>query len=145
MQFVNDLLQLMSCFIENARNISYNPFIITPEKIMTEKSLKQNKFKEGKISGAISTFLPKKSFNRIININLINSKNFKEKTNDDYIAEKKEFLKEKIQLRNKKSEIVDLKNFGTLDKFENFTFKTIDKRENIVKTNSMKNILKIAY
>ena len=114
-------------------------------QIMTEKSLKQNKFKEGKISGAISTFLPKKSFNRIININLINSKNFKEKTNDDYIEEKKEFLKEKIQLRNKKSEIVDLKNFGTLDKFENFTFKTIDKRENVVKTNSMKNILKIAY
>ena len=114
-------------------------------QIMTEKSLTQNKFREGKISAATSSFLPKKSFNRIININLINSKNFKEKTDNDYIEDKKEFLKEKIKLRNKKSEIKELKNLGVLNKFENFTLKTLDKRENRTNNNSMKNIFNIVY
>ena len=114
-------------------------------QIMTEKSLTQNKFREGKISAATSSFLPKKSFNRIININLINSKNFKEKTDNDYIEDKKEFLKEKIKLRNKKNEIKELKNLRVLNKFENFTLKTLDKRENRTNNNSMKNIFSIVY
>ena len=80
--------------------------------IMTQKSLEQNNFKEGKIYPLSSSFLPKQSFNRVININLINSKTFKEKTNDDYIEEKKEFLKENISLKNKKNEIKELKNSG---------------------------------
>ena len=114
-------------------------------RIMTEKSLKENKFKEGKISLATSSFFPKKSFNRIVNINLIKSKTFKEKTDDEYIEEKKVFLKENIKLRNNSKEIKELKNFGVLDKFENFTYKTIDKRENQKNHNSMKNIFMIAY
>ena len=114
-------------------------------RIMTEKSLKENKFKESKISLASSSFFPKQSFNRIININLIKSKNFKEKTDDEYIEEKKVLLKESIKLRNNNKEIKELKNFGVLDKFENFTYKTKDKRENQEKENSIINIFNIAY
>ena len=111
---------------------------------MTEKSLKQNKFKEGKISLASSTFFPKKSFNRVININLINSKNFKEKLNDDYIEEKKEYLKSETERKNNKNEINKLKNIGLLNKFENFTFKALDKREkNYSKNDSMEDIFNI--
>ena len=112
--------------------------------IMTQKSLEQNNFKDGKIYPLSSSFLPKQSFNRVININLINSKTFKEKTNDDYIEEKKEFLKENISLKNKKSEIKELKNSGALDKFENFTYKAKDKRV-IIKNDSMKNIFNSVY
>ena len=111
---------------------------------MTEKSLEQNKFKEGKISSASSTFFPKKSFNRVININLMKSKTFKEKLDDDYIEEQKEFLKEDIERKNKNDEIKNLKNSGILDRFENFTLKAIDKRE-IKHHDSMKNIFTIAY
>ena len=112
--------------------------------IMTAKSLEQNNFKEGKIYSLSSSFLPKKSFNRVININLINSKTFKEKTNDDYIEEKKEFLKENISLKNKKSEIKELKDSGALDKFENFTYKAKDKRV-LLKIDSMKDIFNSVY
>ena len=112
---------------------------------MTEKSLKQNKFKEGKISLASSSFLPKKSFNRIININLINSKNFKYNILDDYIEEKKEYLKQNTERINKKNTIEELKNSGLLNKFENFTYKALDKRKNTSNNNSMENIFKIAY
>ena len=112
--------------------------------IMTAKSLEQNSFTEGKIYSLSSSFLPKKSFNRVININLINSKTFKEKTNDDYIEEKKEFLKENISLKNKKSEIKELKDSGALDKFENFTYKAKDKRV-LLKIDSMKDIFNSVY
>lgn len=45
---------------------------------MTEKALKMNNFSEGKFSQTQTSFFPKKSFNKIINLNLINSSNFKE-------------------------------------------------------------------
>ena len=92
---------------------------------ITEKALKMNKFKEGKMTSAISSFIPKKSFNKIININMINSHNFKENINDDFITERKEILKNDIERKNKEDEIEYLKDLGTLTQFENFTYKTI--------------------
>ena len=46
--------------------------------MMTEKALKMNNFSEGKFSTSSTSFWPKKSFNKIINLNLLNSKKFKE-------------------------------------------------------------------
>ena len=92
---------------------------------VTEKTLKMNKFKEGKIPLATSSFIPKKSFNKIININLINSHDFKEKINDEFIKRGKEKLKTEIEKKNKEYEIEYLKDFGALSRFENFTYKTI--------------------
>ena len=112
---------------------------------MTETSLKQNNYCKRKMPLASSSFLPKKSFNRIININYINSKNFKDKLNDDYIEEKKEYLKQNTQRQNKQNTIEELKNLGLLNRFENFTYKAIDKRKNIPKNKSMENIFKIVY
>ena len=112
---------------------------------LTGESLKLNKYTEGKMSNAISSFIPKKSFNRVININLMNSKNFKEKINDNYIEEQKVNLKENIELRNSLNSIKELKNSGLLNHFENFTLKTLDKRElskdKMMSNNSMKNVL----
>jgi hypothetical protein len=46
--------------------------------MMTEKALKMNNFADGKFSTAFTSFWPKKSYNKIINLNLLNSTKFKE-------------------------------------------------------------------
>ena len=46
--------------------------------MLTEDSLKMNNFAEGKFSNTNTCFWPKKSFNKIINLNLMNSTKFKE-------------------------------------------------------------------
>ena len=103
---------------------------------VTEKTLKLNKYKEGKMNSASSSFLPKKSFNKIININLIKSQNFKEKLNDEFIEEKKEILKSEIKRKTNEDEINNLKDLGALTQFENFTYKTIEKRNNVSSDNN---------
>lgn len=109
---------------------------------ITEKTLKLNKYREGKMSPAASSFLPKKSFNNIININMINSKSFKEKINDEYIDKKKELLKTEVERKNKNDEINNLKDLGILTHFENFTYKTIEKRDSIQENNKNNNNFK---
>ena len=103
---------------------------------VTEKTLKLNKYKEGKMISASSSFLPKKSFNKIININLIKSHNFKEKINDEFIEEQKEILKTEVKRKTNEDEINNLKDLGVLTQFENFTYKTIEKRNNISSDNT---------
>lgn len=44
--------------------------------MITEKSLKMNNFSEGKFVQTQTCFWPKKSYNKIINLNLLNSKKF---------------------------------------------------------------------
>ena len=46
--------------------------------ICNENSLKMNNFAESKFLNTTTSFWPKKSFNKIINLNLITSKKFKE-------------------------------------------------------------------
>jgi hypothetical protein len=46
--------------------------------MFTDKALKMNNFSEGKFSTTTTSFWPKKSFNKIINLNLLNSAKFKE-------------------------------------------------------------------
>ena len=46
--------------------------------LLTENSLKMNNFSEGKFANTKSCFWPKKSFNKIVNLNLISSKKFTE-------------------------------------------------------------------
>ena len=92
---------------------------------ITEKALKMNKFKASNIPTATTSFIPKKSFNKIINLNLINSHDFKENINDEFINELKEKLKNEIERKNKDDEIEYLKDLGALSQFDNFTCKTI--------------------
>jgi hypothetical protein len=46
--------------------------------MITEKALKMNNFSEGKFSSTHSSFWPKKTYNRIIELNILNSTKFKE-------------------------------------------------------------------
>ena len=93
---------------------------------INETNLKLNNFAEGKFISDYSSFWPKKSFNKIVNLNLINSKAFlnnllNEKGNEHY-------LKKSIQFYQKNFE--ELMKEGLLNKFDNVTFKSIKPRVN---------------
>ena len=98
---------------------------------MSEKSLKLNNYKNGEYIAFKSSMWPKMSFNKIININMLKSKNFINNINFDghsgdinnniygtslkfYINNYKDILKESI-----------------LPKFDGITFKSIDDKMNI--------------
>jgi hypothetical protein len=95
--------------------------------LFTDKSLQLNKYSEGKYIPASSTFFPKKSFNNIINVGFANSKSFKEFDTDEDILAKKMQIKRKLELR--KVDYEELLNEGALNKFDNFSFKTILKKK----------------
>ena len=56
---------------------------------------------------------------------MINSHDFKEKMDDEFITKSKEKLKIEIERKNKEDEIEFLKDLGALTQFDNFTYKTI--------------------
>jgi hypothetical protein len=61
--------------------------------MLNEKALKMNNYADGNFYYTSNTFWPKKSFNKIVNLNLMNSTGFKEnfkKDNDDENSEMKE-------------------------------------------------------
>ena len=93
---------------------------------INEINLKMNNFAEGKFISDYSSFWPKKSFNKIVNLNLVNSKTFlnnllNEKGNEHY-------LKKSIQFYQKNFK--ELMKEGLLNKFDNVTFKSIKPRVN---------------
>ena len=99
--------------------------------ITTDVSLKMNYFANGKSRGNYNTFLPKKSYNKIINLNLMNSKAF-----IDYllINKKKAFesndnIIKSLKFYNKNFK--DLLKETSVSKFDNITFKTIKKQYGI--------------
>ena len=107
------------------------------EYLFTDKSFQLNKFPEGKFIPASSTFFPKKSFNIIINVGFANSKSFKEIDTDEDILAKKTQLTQKLKLNHVDYE--ELVNEGALNKFDNFSYKTILKKKK--KGNSNKPIM----
>lgn len=95
--------------------------------IVTDKSLKLNNFSNGKYIPASSTFFPKKSFNKIINVGFANSKSFKEPDTDEDIISKKIRIQQELKLNHVDYE--ELVNEGALSKFDNFSYKTILKKK----------------
>ena len=93
--------------------------------ITTDMSLKMNNFAEGKFLSNYTSFWPKKSYNKIINLNLLNSDTFisnfvndksKIKNSGNYIAKSIRFYNKNFK---------DLMKEGLLTKFDNITYKTI--------------------
>ena len=88
---------------------------------INEVNLKMNNYAEGKFISDYTSFWPKKSFNRIVNLNLLNSKTFLShiKNNDG----REHYLKKSIKFYQKNFK--ELMKEGLLSKFDNVTFKTI--------------------
>ena len=94
---------------------------------MTEKSLQLNSYYNGKLMSPSNSFFPKKSFNNIINLHLLNYENLNGKDGlSDY---QKEHLKTISNFYHKNYD--ELIKEGGLNKFDNITFKTIEQRKRI--------------
>ena len=91
--------------------------------IINDKSLEMNNYPNGKFMSATTSFWPKKSYNNIINLNLMRSKKFKEKDTDEALENKKELLKSQMNFSHKNFDT--LIKEGALNKFDNVTYKTI--------------------
>ena len=91
--------------------------------LTTDKSLKLNYFPEGKYIPASNSFFPKRSYNKIINLKMVNSKMFLQQSTDEDIQKKKNEVTQKLKLEN--ADYEELKIEGILNKFDNFSYKTI--------------------
>ena len=96
---------------------------------ITDQSLRMNNYSEGKFLSNCTSFWPKKSYNKIINLNLLNSKQFVEyalgektrkemEKSNNYMAKSMKFYKKNYE---------ELMKEGLLSKFDNVTYKTIKK------------------
>ena len=94
-------------------------------EMVTEATLKMNNFAEGKFISNYTSFWPKKSFNKIVNLNLLNSDAFLANLTTDQNAfrESNNYIAKTMKFYHKNYE--DLLKEGLLNKFDNVTYKTI--------------------
>ena len=91
---------------------------------VTEKTLRINNYPNSKFMSATTSFWPKRSYNTIINLNLLNSDKFIKDTDEANNA-KREIIKNSLKKKNYDQLIKE----GALNKFDNITYKT-NKYEN---------------
>ena len=101
---------------------------------ITEKTLELNKYSNRDLRSSNSSFFPKKSFNNIINLHLINSSIFRNKTKNEEIKEKINMIKNEISFNHKGYE--QLIKEGSFNRFDRVTYKSI-KRNNAINTNDL--------
>ena len=93
---------------------------------INEVNLKMNNYAEGKFISNYTSFWPKKSFNRIVNLNLLNSRAFLVHMLTKEGGE--HYLKKSIKFYQKNFK--ELMKEGLLSKFDNVTFKSIKPKVN---------------
>lgn len=86
---------------------------------VTEKTLRNNNYPNSKFMSATTSFWPKRSFNTIVNLNLMNSDKFIKDTDEANNA-KREIIKNSLRKNNYEQLIKE----GALNKFDNITYKT---------------------
>ena len=92
---------------------------------VNETSLKMNNFAEGKFLSGYTSFWPKKSFNKIVNLNLLRSDAFLSYliNNRGNVRNANNYITKSMKFYRKNYE--DLLKEGLLTRFDNVTFKTI--------------------
>ena len=92
---------------------------------VNETSLKMNNFAEGKFLSSYTSFWPKKSYNKIVNLNLLRSDAFMSQllNNQEEFKKANQYIVKSMKFYNKNYE--DLLKEGMLTKFDNVTLKTI--------------------
>ncbi len=94
---------------------------------INEKSLQLNNYSNSKYLNASNSFWPKKSYNNIINLNLLNNHFLNNDDYDEGFKSQREILKTSLSFFHKNYD--EMIKEGALNKFDNITYKTI-KREN---------------
>ena len=109
--------------------------------IMTERSLKMNNYAEGKFRSNYTSFWPKASFNKIINLNILNSDTFLSNLVGN--GKNLKLLGNNIQksLKFYNRNFKELMKEGMLTKFDNITFKTI-RPNNKIESKELEKFLK---
>ena len=97
---------------------------------ITDKTLELNGYSKGKLGKVDSSFFPKKSFNNIVNMQIMSGKIFEDDYNIDDINNKKDRMKNQMKFKYKS--LGKLIKEGALSKFDNVTFKTIHKTKNFL-------------
>ena len=113
----------LPCFMQKMfnRNAEYT---------MNDKALKLNEYSNQKLAKTFTDFFPKKSFNNIVNMNIMSGKNFIEENKIEDLDNKKKEMKERLRLKNKN--LGKLIKEGGLKRFDNFNLRTFHKTKNIM-------------
>ena len=109
--------------------------------IMTERSLKMNNFSEGKFRSNYTSFWPKTSFNKIVNLNILNSEMFLNNLTGDRKNMNLTGGNVQKSLRFYHRNFKELMKEGMLTKFDNITFKTI-RPNNKIESKELEKFLK---
>ena len=122
---------------------SYMKKLYTRESayVITDQTLRMNNYSDGKFRTNYTSFWPKKSFNKIVNLNLMNSEQFVENAlgNKKEIESNNNYIAKSMKFYNKNYE--DLMKESLLSRFDNVTFKTI-KKENVIDQRDVEKFLK---
>ena len=100
------------------------------EYTFNDKALNMNEYSNQKLGKTITSFFPKKSFNYIVNMNLMNGRNFEEDYKIEDIDIKRNEIKNRMKIKNKN--IGKLIKEGALKRFDNVSLRTIHKTKNIM-------------
>ena len=100
------------------------------EYTMNDKALQLNEYPEQKLGKTFTDFFPKKSFNNIVNMNIMTGKNFIDDYKIEDLDSKREEMKERLRYKNKN--LGKLIKEGGLKRFDNFNLRTFHKTKNIM-------------
>ena len=98
-----------------------------PKRFKSNKKISHNKNKikiTKEYNTCYSSFFPKKSFNNLINLNLLNSSLMKDMKNNEDFKNQMNIIKNEISFNHKSFK--ELIREGALNKFDNITYKTND-------------------
>ena len=96
---------------------------------LNQKTLELNECSKTKLVSSKSSFFPKKSFNNIVNLNLINSSIFRNKNQNEEVKEKINMIKNEMSFNHKGLE--ELIREGALNRFDGITYKSIKKNKHV--------------
>ena len=100
------------------------------EYTFNDKALKLNGYSEQKLGKTMTSFFPKKSFNNIVNMNMMTGKMFEDDYKIDDLNDKKNEIKNRMRIKNKN--LGKLIKEGALKRFDNFSLRTFHKTKNIM-------------
>ena len=109
---------------------------------ITALSLKMNNYSNSNFSKVYTSFFPKKSFNQLINLNLLNSQKFLENIigNKDKFIQKHSHIGKVMKFYNKNYD--DLLKDELISRFDNVTYKTIERNKSVDMKEMEKYLLK---
>ena len=121
-----DLSLMSSRFSKNYKNIlpcyMQKMFQRGCDQNINEKTLELNSYSNRGLRSSESYFFPKRSYNNIINLNLINASVFQNKLKNDEVKEKIDIIKNEISFNHKGYE--ELIKEGALKRFDGVTYKS---------------------